>query len=79
MATVAVFDKALRLSRASLEGPRLGQTLNFQVIYFACPVKFSSTPCVWEQVLRLVLILLGDIVVVIVCGAFHADVLLVWC
>ncbi|CAM9464849.1 unnamed protein product [Ectocarpus sp. 8 AP-2014] len=30
VATVAVFDKALRLSRASLEGPRLGQALNFQ-------------------------------------------------
>ncbi|CAM9869028.1 unnamed protein product [Ectocarpus sp. 4 AP-2014] len=30
VATVAVFDKALRLSRTSLEGPRLGQALNFQ-------------------------------------------------
>lgn len=29
--TVAVYDKSLRLSRASLEGPRLGQALNFQV------------------------------------------------
>lgn len=29
--TVAVYDKSLRLSRASLEGPRLGQVLNFQV------------------------------------------------
>lgn len=31
VATVAVYDKGLRLSRASLEGPRLGQALNFQV------------------------------------------------
>ncbi|CAN0424196.1 unnamed protein product, partial [Ectocarpus sp. 12 AP-2014] len=30
MATVAVFDKTLRLSRASLEGQRLGQAVNFQ-------------------------------------------------
>lgn len=29
--TVAVYDKALKLSRASVEGPRLGQALNFQV------------------------------------------------
>lgn len=29
--TVAVYDKSLRLSRASLEGPRLGQALNYQV------------------------------------------------
>ena len=29
--SVAAYDKALRLSRTSLEGPRLGQALNFQV------------------------------------------------
>lgn len=31
MVTVAAYDKALKLSRASLDGPRLGQALNFQV------------------------------------------------
>lgn len=30
-AATAVYNKSLRLSRESLEGPRLGQALNFQV------------------------------------------------
>ena len=47
VATVAVYDKSLKLSRASLEGPRLGQALNFQVgvvgriIVSACARKFA--------------------------------------
>lgn len=35
--TAAVYDKALRLSRTSLEGPRLGQALNFQVRQIVVP------------------------------------------
>ena len=47
--TVAVYNKALRLSRVSLEGPRLGQALNFQARSLRGACVFSY-PCVVRYV-----------------------------